>query len=127
MKKSLKLVLIITVVLIVLGSGIFYYIYSGNKIITIVTMDINPSVVISLNSHNEVVKIESLNDDGNTLLEDSNYVGKSLEATINGISEELISKGFVSEEDLTILISIDGEKIENEVNSIIVESFNEKY
>lgn len=57
-----------------LSLGGLYY-YKLNKILTIITIDINPSLKLSLNYKDEVVKVEGLNEDGRQLLKFENFKG----------------------------------------------------
>jgi len=66
-KKIIICSIIILVLLIGIVLGIFYF-NKLNKVVSILTMDINPSIAISLNYKNDVLKVEGLNEDGKELL-----------------------------------------------------------
>lgn len=124
--KKIVIFLIFAIVLFGgLGSGIFYF-NKLNKVVTVLTMDINPSIAISLNYKNDVVKIVGLNDDGKKLVKDNKFKGNSLESTIEDIVEIVIEEDYITEEENYILINIDGQDINDKVITLINDEFKEK-
>lgn len=124
--KKIIIGLIIFIFLTIgVGFGLFYF-NKVNKIVTVLTMDINPSIAISLNYKNEVVKVEGLNEDGKDILKDNKLKGNTLEKAIENITESVIEKGYVTAEENHILINIEGKNIENEVVTLINNEFKEK-
>jgi|GEM_PF-6509072 len=80
----------------------------------VVTIDINPSIIISLDEDNNVIGIEAINADGETLLLEVDLEEQDLETVVRDILEAAEEQGFVLESD-TILLSIqteDGETTE---------------
>ena len=88
-----------------------------NKVVSTITLDINPSIKIELNKDKKVVNIVSLNDDGKEIIE-GNYVGRELKEVVNGITDKLIDKGYAKEE-LVILVGVSGEVKGEDVKVII--------
>ena len=95
--------LAVGVLLISAAFGILYY-KKTNRIVTVLTMDINPSISIGLNYKNKVIKVRGLNEDGKELVKDNKIEGKTLEVAIEDITELVIEKGYITEEDNHILI-----------------------
>ena len=126
--KNKKVILIVIAVLliIVIGSVRVWFYLKANKVMTTVTLDINPSIEISLNYKNKVVRIEGLNDDGKELLKDNKLKGNSLEVAIEDITELVIEKGYITESDNHILINVEGKDIKDEVVTLINNEFKEK-
>ena len=79
-----------------------------------------------MNYKNEVVKIEGLNDDGKKLLKEENFKGDDLDDAIEEITELVIEKGYITEEDNHILINVDGKDIKEAVVTLINKEFKEK-
>ena len=126
--RNKKLILIVIIILLIVGIssiGIWFYL-KANKVVTIVALDINPSMKISLNYKNKVIKIEGVNGDGKELLKDNKLKGKSLEVAIEDISKRVIEKGYITEEDNHILINVEGSNIKEEVLTLINNEFKEK-
>ena len=125
MKK--KIVIIISVILLVICGSVFGYLYiRNNKIVTTITMDINPNIILYLNNSDRIIKVESVNEDGNELIKDNEYRGKTLKNTINEISTILLEKGYIKEEDNVILVNVDGQGIKDEVSTLIIDSLKDK-
>ena len=124
--KSKKLLIIVFVILFLLAVvfGLIYY-YEFNKIVATVTMDINPSVSLSLNKMGKVIKAEGINEDGKKLLEDNKLKGKTLEKAIDNISDLVIDNGYFSNENNHILVNVEGE-IKEDVSKILTNEINEK-
>jgi len=128
MKKSKKIIVWLVVFLIVLITSIvsMLYLEKENKVVTVITMDINPSLKISLNEKEKVVKVEGLNKDGKELLKDNKLKGKSLEIAIEKITDKAIEKNYVKEKDSHILLYVKGEKTKEEVTTIINNELKEQ-
>ena len=128
MKKSKKIIIWISIFLIVLVTSIasMLYLEKQNEIVTVITMDINPSIKISLNEKDKVVKVEGLNEDGKEILKDNKLKGKTLEKAIDNITEKAIEKKFVKEKDSHILLHVEGIKTKEEITTIINNELKEK-
>lgn len=128
MKRSKKIIIGIVIFLIVLITSIvsMLYLEKQNKIVTVITMDINPSIQISLNEKEKVVKVEGLNNDGKELLKDNKLKGQKLEVAIDNITNKAIEKEYVKEKDNHILLHVEGEKTKEEVTTIVNNEFKEK-
>lgn len=69
-----------------------------SKVATVVTIDINPSVKLSLNSEGVVVEARAINQDAKSL--DLNHViGFEVEAAVEWIVTEAHNKGYINTED----------------------------
>lgn len=126
MTKTKRIILVLSLIALIGIGVVTFYVYNLNKIISVITLDINPSIEISLNYKYEVVKIAGLNDDGKELIKDNQLKSKTLEKTIEKITEKVIEKGYVTEEDNYILINVDGKDIKDKVVTLINDEFKEK-
>ena len=105
-----KVKIIIPVVLICLIGIIGLYVWN-NRIVSTVTIDINPSFKISLNRKNRVVSVKALNNDAKLFIKDD-FKNVSLEDTITVLADNVIESPLATDE-LVILISATG-KVKNE-------------
>lgn len=128
MSKNKKIIIFLVVGCILLGCLGFggFYIYKLNKVLTVLTIDINPSLRLSLNYKDEIIKVEGLNEDGINLLKEENFKGDDLEDAIEEIVELTVKKGYVSEEDNYILINVEGKDIKEKVVTLIDKAFKEE-
>ena len=96
------------------------------KVVSRITMDINPSIEIGLNKDNLVVEVKSLNEDSQKIIKD-NYSGKKLDETINKIVDNLKINNYLNDDDNTILVNVISEDstlkdyIKNSFESVINE------
>lgn len=123
-KKPILVIIFVILFLLAVVFGLIYY-YEFNKIVAVVTMDINPSVSLSLNRMGKVIKAEGINEDGKKLLEDNKLKGKSLEKAIDNISDLVIDNGYFSNENNHILVNVEGE-IKEDVSKILTNEIKEK-
>ena len=128
MSKTKKIIICLIVGVVLLIGLVFggFYFLKLNKVVTILTMDINPSIAISLNYKNEVVKVEGLNEDGKKLLKEENFKGDDLDDAIEDITEIVIEKGYITKEDNHILINVEGKDIKDKVVTLINNEFKDK-
>jgi hypothetical protein len=103
----------------VLAIVLFSILSSGPSIDSVVastvTIDINPSIEITLNDDDEVINISAINAEGELLIDrDINFKGLSLDRTIEIIIAKAIEKGFIVDdtEDNIILIDVSSNQLE---------------
>lgn len=92
------------------------------NIVSIITLDINPSIKLELNNDELVINVISLNEDSKEIIE-GNYLGKKLEEAVNGIIDKLVDKGY-AEEELVILVGFSGDIKEDLVKEVINDKLN---
>lgn len=128
MSKNKKIIIGLVIGCILLGCIGFggFYIYKLNKVLTVLTIDINPSLKLNLNYKDEIIKVEGLNEDGINLLKEENFKGDDLDDAIEEIAELTVKKGYVSEEDNYILVNVEGKDIKGKVVTLIDKAFKEE-
>jgi len=115
----------------VLAVVLFSMLSSGPGIDSVVastvTIDINPSIEITLNDNDEVINITAINTDGELLIDrDINFKGLSLDKTIEIIIAEAIKKGFIVDDDEENIILIDVSSNKLEIKERIEQSLEVK-
>ena len=77
------------------------------KPVTFVTLDINPSVEISLNRYSRVLDVLAINTDGVALVQDKeNYRNMKIEEVIDLLLKRAISQDYLSDPDSTIMFAV---------------------
>lgn len=108
MKKKIIIPILICFIII----GIIGFIIWNNRIVSTITLDINPSIEINLNNDNKVKNIKALNNDAKDII--NNIKGNTLEEIFNLLIINLVEKGYVKEtNNLDVILHVDG-KITNE-------------
>ena len=75
--------------------GIGYGAYSYTVPYSFVDIDINPSIELTTNIFDRIIKVEALNEDGKKLLNNSNLKNASLEAGISHLINSAIDHGYL--------------------------------
>ena len=88
-----------------------------NTVVSVITLDINPSIKLELDKNNKVINMIALNEDAKDIVL-SNYEGNSLESVINDVTNKLIEKGYAHDK-LVILVGTSGTITSNEVKDLI--------
>lgn len=112
MKK--KLIAIITLCLSLILAMPFFYGCGGNGnqavATSFVSLDINPSIELTLDNNNKVVSVRGTNEDGQVLLYgEANFVGKDVETVIQEITDLAIEHGYISQDNKVVNTSVSAE------------------
>ena len=128
MKKKLLIIGVIAIgfIGIVLGGFLLYRSYDLKKVVTVIVMDINPNIKISLNKNDIVLKVESLNDDGKELIKSKDYIGNEIKKTISNISSILVESGYITSDKNALLLTVDGKLDDDTVKNYLTQDFKQK-
>lgn len=124
LEKYIKIYSIILVVAIILGiTAIILNIIFDKNVATTITLDINPSIELKLDSDNRVMGINPLNDDAIWLT--PNTRGKIFDEALGLIVEKLLEKETVHPgEEINVILYATGKMKTSEIKSKLVSSFN---
>ena len=114
MKKKI----IVVIIFLLLFIGIISFLIFNNRVVSIISLDINPSIEIGLNNKDKVKSVIALNDDGKDIIS-NNLGGKSLDKVLEVITDNIVKKGYVKDDQVVIIIyskgNIDNKKVEDSV------------
>ena len=116
MKKKIIIPIIVCLILVL---GLIGFNIWNNKVVSTITLDINPSIEIGLTRNNKVREMKALNDDALLVLP-SVYKGVSLDNVIARLTLNVIDKGFAEDGKVTVLVhteNVDSNKIVELVNN----------
>ncbi len=77
-----------------------------NTITSVVYLDLNPSFAFSLNEKNVVLALDSLNEEADLILGDTDFVGNSIEDTLRALSGVLNLHGYF-QDNSTLLLTVE--------------------
>ena len=117
-----KIVLLLFVLFLVVGCN--KEIIEENNIVSTITLDINPSIEINLDKDDRVVSIIALNEDANNIID--NYEGKSLDETIDSIINNVVEKGYVEDDYVSLILYSKGNINSDTVKNKIEDKFHNK-
>ena len=89
-----------------LGLGVGYYRLT-NTVASVISLDVNPSVALSVNNKQKVLEATAINQDGVQILEGMDLKGTHLNVAINAIVGSLLKNGYVDELANSILITVE--------------------
>lgn len=79
----------------------------NNRVASVISLDVNPSLEIRTNEKEKVLEVLPLNEDGRTIVGEMDFAGSSLEVAVNALVGSMLRNGYLSELANSILISID--------------------
>ena len=92
------------------------YSYQNNRVDSVIGIDVNPSVELSVNKKNRVLKAEAVNQDGMTILNDMDMEGVDLNVAVNAIIGSMVTHGFLDDLDNAILVTVSNDSIKKASN-----------
>ena len=122
-KKKIVISIVILLISLIVVGGVIAILNTKREnklyktVVSVITLDINPSIKLELNKDNKVINMIALNEDAKDITL-NDYEGNNLDEVINDITNKLIDKGYAKEK-LVILIGVSGSISNNEVKDII--------
>ena len=115
--------------LLICGGAGFYGYQAANTPTAVVSLDVNPSVEIIVNRNEKVIRVNPVNQDGETIIGDMDFSGSSLEVTVNALIGSMLRNGYLSDLANSILVSVDStdaaearelrEKLSREIDQLL--------
>ena len=100
---------LLALVLVGGGGGLFYH--SANAVASVVSLDVNPSIELTVNRNEKVLSCAALNEDAAAVLFSMNggadLVGTKLDVAVNAIVGALLRSGYLDDISSAILISVE--------------------
>ena len=90
-------------------SVVFGLTYYGNNyaVAAVIDIDVNPSIELSINKKEKVLKVRALNDDGKEIIEGMDLKKKHVDVAVDEIVGSMVEKGYVADdEDNGILVTV---------------------
>ena len=118
MNKKCLILAIISIIVVAIELIFFVPKKDSNSTIYI---EINPSIEIEIDKDENVVKVNALNDDAKEIINED-FKGKALNELFEKLLDNLIDKGYVSDNNITMLIhvsdNLESEDIGNRIRGI---------
>jgi len=90
------------------GAFAFFNYRSSFTVASTISLDVNPSVEISINKNEKVLDVTALNTDGETIIGDMEFKNSSLDVTVNALIGSMLRNGYLTDLTNSILISVEG-------------------
>lgn len=127
MKNKKIIIFVVVVFAIVLGGFGFYNMFRENRVVSIVFLDVNPSIELKVNEDEDVVEANALNTEAEAVLEGMRLKGMDIDDGVNTIVGSLIKQGYLDELADSILVTVEdnnalrGERLQEELTEKIKE------
>ncbi len=103
-----RLPAIAAALLLVTGIGLGAAAYTrSHAAFSTVSLDVNPSVEITVNEKERVLNVTAKNEDGNVIIGGMDFTGSPLDVTVNALVGSMLQNGYLSEIANSILVSVD--------------------
>ena len=102
---------------------------SGSAVDSVVLLDVNPSISLTLNTREEVLSANALNEEAQVVLGDMDLKGTDLNVAVNAIIGSMFQNGYLSDLQNSILVSVENAdeqrsaQLQTEISNAISSSF----
>ncbi len=115
---AVVLSLCFTLLLFVAGGWFYQYRLPSSMI----SLDINPSIEIKTNRHDQVISVSALNKDARKVLQSQDFKLEELDTAVASIVTVVIDQGYLTTDRNVILVSVENNSMEKA--KILVDSLN---
>lgn len=105
-KKRLVAAAAALALVIGLSAGTGFYL-RNQAVAATVSLDVNPSVELSVNRNDRVLNVTANNEDGKTIIGDMDLKGSDLDVAVNAIVGSMVRNGYLNELANSVLVSVD--------------------
>lgn len=126
-RKWTSLIAACLAVMLLGGGGMFYQ--RANAVVSVVSLDVNPSIELKVNRSEKVLVCTPLNEDAKAILADmsngADLKGAKLDVAVNAIVGSLVRNGYLDSISSAIMISVEdkdtarAEKLQRELTSTV--------
>lgn len=97
-------------VALICAAGFIGYGFGRNTAPTedsVIMLDVNPSVSISVDDAEKVLAVTALNADGSIVIGDMDFTGSSLDVTVNALIGSMLLNGYIDDITNSILVTVE--------------------
>lgn len=93
---------------LLIGGGVSVRAYQANyAVASTVSLDVNPSIEITVNEKERVLAVTPKNDDAAAVVGEMDFAGSSIEVTVNALIGSMLRGGYLDDMADAILVSVD--------------------
>lgn len=124
-KSPLKSIVSIAAVFAIIFTSIFAFNLSEKSTFD-VEFDVNPGIILEVDKSNNVVGVETLNDDAVYVLDDMDLKGSKLNVAVNALMYSIIKNGYIDDMTNSVLVTVSNSEIakRNEISKYITDEIN---
>ncbi len=92
------------------------YTYRNGKVDSVIEIDVNPSVELSVNRKNRVLSAVPLNEDAEEIMEEMDLKGVELNVAVNAVIGAMVTHGYLDDLDNAILVTVSNDSVSKAAN-----------
>lgn len=96
---------------LVMGGGAYGYHVQNRIVESIIGIDVNPSIEISINKKQKVLSVQALNADGEEILAGMDLEGTDLNVAVNAVVGSMVTHGYLDDLDNAILVTVSNDSV----------------
>lgn len=96
---------------VMMGGGAFHYHVQNGRVESVIGIDVNPSVELSINRKERVLSAEALNEDARAVMEDMDLKGVDLNVAVNAVVGSMVTHGYLDDLDNAILVTVSNDSV----------------
>ena len=112
---------------IFMGGGTFHYHMENKRVESVIGIDVNPSIEISINRKARVLEARALNAEALVIMEDMDLEGVDLNVAVNAVVGSMVTHGYLNDLDNAILVTVSNDSVRKarELRSSVVEDIEQ--
>lgn len=99
------------VCLTLIGGGAFHYHLENRKIESVIGIDVNPSIELSINRKEVVLDARALNEEARDLIRDMDLEGVDLNVAVNAVVGSMVTQGYLDDLENAILVTVSNDSV----------------
>lgn len=93
------------------GGGAWHYHAQNIRVDSVIGIDVNPSVELSINQKSRILTAEALNEDAREILSDMDLKGVDLNVAVNAVIGSMVTHGYLDETENAILVTVNNDSV----------------
>ena len=99
------------VCLALMGGGGFRYHWENGRVESVIGIDVNPSVELSINRKERVLEARGLNTEAQAIIEGMDLKGVDLNVAVNAVVGSMVTHGYLDHLDNAILVTVSNDSV----------------
>jgi len=97
--------------LTLMGGGTFHYHLENRKIESVIGIDVNPSIELSINRKERVLEAKALNTEAENIIQDMDLKGVELNVAVNAVVGSMVTHGYLDDLENAILVTVSNDSV----------------
>jgi len=111
-KSSLKRLAAIAAALVLCITGaVGYEAYANLAVDSIIALDVNPSIELTVNGKERVISVNPLNEDAKVVVGEMDFKGSDVDVAVNALIGSMLRNGYINDMANSILLSVNNDDL----------------